>query len=110
MSWVCEPDHMLRHEQRAWDWSLRSGAMRSKVPVMPRNLPVEEHIFHFGASANVVHDHVAASKDSLPVHDHADVRQSAPEVPCHQVSGSVIPGAICNRQALTFSAEEHHQI
>jgi hypothetical protein len=74
------------------------------------DLPVKKDIFHLWPCANVVHDYVAAGKQGLPVHHHANVSQPATQVLGHQVAWIVIIGAICDRQAFAFAAEEDHQI
>ena len=60
------------------------GATRwSKVAIMARNLPVKEHIFHFRAGANVMHDHVTAREQRFTVYNHSNMSQSAAQVPGH---------------------------
>src|SRR5579864_4836651 len=101
---------VLRMNKSFGDRRLGGAASRAKIPVMAGDFPVKKHIFHFGPRANIVHDHVTAGEYGFPVHHHANVRKTAAQVPRHQVAGSVILGAICDRQALAFAAEEHHQI
>src|SRR6266700_4466050 len=69
-------------------WSrFRRRCRRPQVPVMPGNFPVEQHIFHLRAFADVVNDHVAPAHEAFLVDHHPNVRQAATQVPCDKITG-----------------------
>src|SRR5579859_4683585 len=101
-------------------------ALPSEIPVMPGDLPLEQHVLHLRAGADVVHDHVTAAEEAFLVYDDADVSQSATqvrgprtaplfaragvEIPGDQISRGVVFRAIADGQRLAFAAEEDHQV
>src|SRR5208282_764993 len=86
------------------------GLMRSEVAVMARNFPVEEDIFHCGACADVVHDHVPSTARRFLIDYNSNMGNAAAEVPCNEVAGRIICGTGRDWQCLALAAEENHQI
>lgn len=62
----------------------------ARIAVVTGDSPVEQDVFHFGAGADIVDDHVAAGCRRFAVDDHADVRDVSAQVPSDNVAGRVI--------------------
>src|ERR1700674_4271954 len=80
----------------------------AEVPEVSGDLPVEQHVLHLWPSTDVVHDHVATVR--FLVHDDADVRDTATQIPGDEVAGRVIFGAAGNGQSLPFPFEKPPEV
>src|SRR5262245_21942484 len=52
-----------------------------KVPIVPGDLPCEQHVFDPRAEADVVRDGMAVRSFNLDLADHSDVRQPVVQLP-----------------------------
>ena len=84
--------------------------IRAEIPVMAGNPPIEEDIFHLGALANVVDDHVASSLRRLLINHNPDVRNASAQIPGDDVAGRVVFDSTRDRENLPLTLKEHHQI
>ena len=55
-----------------------------------------------------MHDQVATTR--FLVHDDADVRHAATQIPGYEIAGRIVFGAAGNGQSLPFSLEKHREI
>ena len=85
------------------------GCCGSRIAVVAGDSPVEEHVLHLGALANVMDDHIAA-RGRLVIHNHANMGNAVAQIPCNEIAGMEVRGHSSRRQGLAFAAEKHHQI
>jgi hypothetical protein len=86
-----------------------SERCRSVVPVVADYGPIEQDIFHLWSVADVVHHHVVTASPS-PVDNHADVSDSAAEIPSHNVARGIVLASSRQSQGFAFPRKEEHQI
>src|SRR5260221_11179825 len=60
------------------------------ISVVARNSPVEQHVFHLRAFADVVHYHPASALRGFLVHHDSNVIDPVTQVPCDQIAGRIV--------------------
>ncbi len=87
-----------------------AGLRRALIAVVAGDGVGGEHVFHFGAAADVVDDQWAQPVAGA-VGDHdADMRQVAGNRPGDQIARAIVCGIGADLQFLTLSGEKHLQI
>lgn len=89
---------------------MRLGVRRSEIPVMSRNFPGEQYIFHFRPLADVGNDEKPPALCRFHVHYDSDMRHVAALVPGNDIARRVVFCAQRDWQALSLTAEKHHQV
>ena len=77
---------------------------------MAGDLPGKEDVFDSWSRTDVVLDEIAARIGRFLVHDDAEVRNVAAEIPSDKFAGKIVVRAVRNRQRFSFSREEDAQI
>ena len=62
------------------------------------------------ASADVVNHQKATCPRGFAIHDDADVRDVATQIPRNQITGSIVGGLCADGQDFAFACKERHQI
>ena len=70
---------------------------RSKILIMPGNLPIEQNVFHPWPLADVVNNHVPTGLRRFLVHYHSNVRDVSSQIPRNEIARKIIPGVFRER-------------
>ena len=73
------------------------------IAIVPRDLVIEEAVFHARPSADVVNDQRIARSGRQPVGDDADVRQVSRQHPGHQIARQIVARIAADRQRLALA-------
>jgi len=81
-----------------------------QVAKMSGDAVSKERIFYDRACTDIVNDHIPLSAGNLLITDQSDMRQIVAQTPRHNIAGSIVLGAITDRERLSMTSEEGFQV